>query len=171
MPVPTPSQATPAPSKTMHGARAQLYIDGNLSGVFNQASWGVAYDASPVYILGRYSPAEIALTSQEPVSLTLSGWKIVSANSNDYSGPYSEIGGKMSNLQDLLNAGDITVQIVDRLTNQIILNVINVRTTGYSTSVSARGLEEITVSMVGLIASDESGTQAESAGASDLPPV
>ncbi len=171
MAIPTPSQAVPSPSKVMHGARAMLYIDGNPAGVFNQASWGVAYDASPVYILGRYSPAEIALTSQEPVSLTLSGWRVVSSHANDYAGPYAETGGKMSNLQDLLSAGDITVQILDRQTQQVILTVVNVRTTGYSTSVNSRGLQEMSVSMVGLTASDEFITQSEAAGAQDLPPV
>ena len=38
--------------------------------------------------------------------------------------PYSEIGGSMSDLQDLLNAGEITLQLQDRLTDQVFCSVI-----------------------------------------------
>ena len=45
----------------------------------------------------------------------------------------------------------------------------SVRPTGYSTTINARQLEEVTVTFRGLLVDDEDTTNAESPGASTLP--
>ena len=69
-------------SLTMHGSRALLSINGVAVGIFANCSYGVRYDANPVFILGRFNPAEIALTGQEAIEVQCSGFRVVD------NGPY-----------------------------------------------------------------------------------
>ncbi len=71
-------------------------------------------------------------------------------------------------LQGLLNAEDISLSLFDRKTGKNFLTVVGVRPMGYSSSVSARGVVEISARFMGLRAEDESGSQNESSGASSL---
>lgn len=157
-----------AQAKVMHGARAQLIVGGNKVGIFNSVSYGLAYDTQDVFILGRFSPAEIGYVAQEAVSITASGWRIIDA------GPHDTQGAQVPHLQDLLTHNDISLAIYDRLTNKQVATITGVRPTGYSTSISQRQMQEITVNFKGLLVSDESQPQnAENGGAqnkaSDLP--
>lgn len=140
-------------AKTMHGARAQLAIDGQIVGIFNNVSYGVSYDANPIYILGRFNAAEIALTGMDPISVSAGGFRVIDG------GPYKV--ASVPKLQELLNHEDITLAIFDRQTGKQILTVVGVRPTGYDTSVSARGLQDLTVKFMGLALSDEDGDQDE----------
>lgn len=154
------------PAKVMTGARAQLIVTdpttntGKVVGIFNNVSWGLAYDAQPIYILGRYSPAETVYTGQEPVSISATGWRAVD------SGPH--VAAKVPNLLDLMNHEYMELAVFDRQTNKMIAKIHSVRPTGYSTSVAARGVQEVSVSFIGLLVDDESTTNAELPGASDL---
>lgn len=140
-------------SKTLTGARAKLYINSRLCGVFANCSWDVAYGVSPEYILGRYDAGELTYTDMSPVSLTVSGFRVLN------NGPY-EI-GSVPKLQDLLRHESISVTIVDRGTNREILTVTGVRPTGHSGSSSSRSLFDLSIPMMGLTYSDESGPQAD----------
>lgn len=155
------------PPKVMSGARGKLGIyDRNTGlvtvvGIFNNVSWGLTYDAQPVFILGRYSAAEIDYTAMEPVQVTASGWRVV-----DH-GPH--VDAKVPQLQDLLRHEYLELAIVDRQTNKKIGIIHSVRPTGWSTTLSARQLQETTVTFVGLLVDDESTAMAENAGSTDLP--
>lgn len=152
-----------AVSKVFHGARAKLNIGQNTVGIFTNVSYGVQYDVQPVSILGAMAPVELAYTGQEAIQITASGWRVIGH------GPHDPQGAQVPKLQDLLTHEDITVSLFDRQDDSNpIMVVTGVRPTGYSTSVSARGLQEITVSMVGLKLTDESGDQGEP-GAVQLP--
>lgn len=139
--------------KVMSGARAKLQIfDPNTNsaqtlGIFANVSYALAYDAQPAYILGRYSAAEIDYTAQEPVQITASGFRVVGQGAHKHA--------SVPKLQDLLTHEYISLQIVDRQTGQAIAKITNVRPTGYSTSISARQLEEITVNFIGILVDDE----------------
>jgi hypothetical protein len=150
-----------ATAKVMHGARAQLIIDGKTIGIFSDCSWGLRYDAQPVYILGRFSPAEIGYTAQEAVQVTARGFRIL-----DH-GPHAD--AAVPKLQDLLNHNDITLAIYDRQNDQKIATISGCRPVGYETSVSSRALQEMSVTFMGLLVDDESATNAETVGATDLP--
>jgi hypothetical protein len=146
-------------AKTMHGSRAQLYINGQIVGVFNNVSYGVNYDANPIFVLGRFSAAEIALTGMEPIGVTATGFRVVD------NGPY--VVASVPRLQDLLNHEDISLSIWDRQTNKMIMTVVGVRPTGYSSSIAAKAVSDLTVNFMGLSMSDENDPngQDESPGA------
>jgi hypothetical protein len=154
-------------SKTMSGARAKFAIvdpatgEATVMGIFSQVSWGVVYDAQPVFILGRYGPAEIEYTAQEAVQVTATGWRVIKH------GPHAE--AKVPKLQDLLRHEYITLTIIDRQSNERPMTLHKVRPTGYSTSINARGLEEITVNFMGIVADDESTVNEEDPSAANLP--
>lgn len=134
-------------SRTVHGSRCQLFVSGQIVGIFNSVNYSVRYDATPIHILGRFSPAEIVLSGAEPVSVSATGWRVVD------SGPYKVAG--LSKLQDLLNNEDITLSIFDRQSGAEIMTVVGVRATGFSTSITNRGVQEVTVDFMGLRLSDE----------------
>lgn len=148
-------------AKTMHGARAKLVVDGKVLGIFSAVSYGVTYDAQPVYSLGRFSPQEISLVAQEAISVQASGFRIIDA------GPHGDV--KVPKLQDLLNHTDISLAVLDRQTGKTILNVVGVRPTGYTANLASRALSEIQVNFLGLRQDDEAGAQDESAGATTFP--
>lgn len=148
------------PQKILHGARAQLIVNGKIVGVFTSCQWGVNYDAIPSYILGRFSPAEITYTGQEAISVSATGFRVVD------NGAYVAAG--LPKLQDLMTHEDISLALFDRQTGKQILVVVGVRPIGYSSGSAARSISDFTVNYMGLRAEDESGSQGESSGASDL---
>lgn len=161
-----------AASKVMNGARAKLGIYDPATGltrtvgIFNNVSFGLTFDAQPAYILGAYAPAEIDYTSQEPVSITASGWRVI-----DH-GPHVEAG--IPRLQDLLTHEYLELAIIDRQREAggkdgRITKFRQVRPTGYSTTISARQLEEITCTFMAIRVDDESTTNVEGPGAAFLP--
>lgn len=151
-------------ARTMHGARAQLMIEGKVVGIFSSVNYGVRYDAQPINVLGRFSASEIVLSGMEPVAISATGFRVVD------NGPY-ELAG-VPRLQDLLNnSGELTLSLWDRQSKKHIMTVVGVRPTGYSTSVSARSLQDLTVEFMGLRLSDEHDPngQDESPGATSYP--
>jgi hypothetical protein len=149
-------------AKTMHGSRAQLMIDGEIVGIFNNVQYSVRYDANPVYLLGRFSAAEIVLTGMDTVNVSASGFRVVD------NGPYEV--ADVPTLQELLNHEDITLALFDRQTGKQIMTVVGVRPTGWGTSVGARGLMDLNVDFMGLRLSDEHDPngQDETPGATEI---
>jgi hypothetical protein len=151
--------------KTMHGARAKVYIadPGSspvLVGIFNQIAWGYTYDVQPVHLLGRFGPAELVYTAQEPVSVSCQGFRVV--------GQGAHVQGRMPNKKDLLQHQYIQIVIEDRQTGKTIATVRNCRPVSYSTTLNARNLEEISINYMGLVADDESSDNSD-AGEVQLP--
>jgi hypothetical protein len=144
----------------VNGARAQLIVNGKIVGIFTSCQWGVNYDAIPSYILGRYSPAEITYTGQEAISVTATGFRVVQ------NGAY--VAAALPMLQNLMSHQDISLALYDRQTGLQILTVVGVRPTGYSSGTAARSVSDFTVNYLGLRSEDESGSQGEASGASDL---
>ena len=158
----TPPLSSNTAPRIMNGARAKLgFVDPNqggdipvFCGIFSTVSFGVTYDAQPAYILGRYSAAEIDYTSQDLVHITCSGWRVIGR------GPH--VTAHIPKLQDLLSHQYLTMVIWDRqletkTSSGVIATITQVRPTGYNTTSSARTLQEITCSFVGIMADDESG--------------
>jgi hypothetical protein len=150
--------ATP---KVLHGARAQVYVNGKLVGLLHNISYNVVYDTQDAYVLGRLSAAEIGYTAQEPVTGTLSGWRVVG------NGPH--IVG-LPALQDLLTADYTTLVVIDRLNpTKRVGSITGVRLTGHSGGQAARQFSETVIPYKGLLMGDESVVNVEPAGSSDLP--
>ncbi|WNM70096.1 hypothetical protein [Myxococcus phage Mx1] len=148
-------------AKTMHGSRAQVMIDGQIIGIFTNVSYGVRYDATPIFVLGRFSAAEIVLTGMEAINVSCSGFRVVD------NGPYKV--ASVPRLQDLLNHEDISLSIFDRQTGKQVMTVVGVRPVGYSTSVAAKGIQDLSVEFMGLVLSDENDPngQDETPGATE----
>lgn len=156
-----------APPKVVHGARCQVIIaDPNrgtskVVGLFNSISYGLAYDVQDVFLLGRVSADEIVTTAQETVNVSCSGFRVVGAGAHT--------GAHITSLQDVLTAEYLQLAVYDRQTNKIIAKISSVRPVGFSTSINARQLEEISVSFKGILVGDEDVDNAEPVGSTTLP--
>lgn len=149
-------------AKTMTGARAKVYVDNVLVGIFDSCSYAVNVGAEAIHTLGRYSPQEIAQTSYEAVTVNCSGFRII--------GNGGHVLPKMPKLQDLLNLDTVTLAVIDRQStdNTPILTVQNCIPISYSTGYNAKATSRVQISYLGTHASDESGDQDEG-GAVTLP--
>ena len=147
-----------AKAKVFTGARAKVYVDDVLVGIFDSCTYAVNIGAEPVHILGRYSPAEIAQTSYEAVTVNCSGFRVI--------GNGGHILPKVPKLQDLLQLETVTLAMVDRQStdNVPIMNVQNCIPINYSTGANAKATSRIQVTYLGTHASDESGQQDEGSG-------
>lgn len=156
----------------MNGARAKLAISepgGAVSstqvvGLFSSVSFGLSYHAEPAYILGRYSPAEIDYTSQDVVSITCTGWRVYKHGAHATA--------KVPRLADLLTSDYLSLAVYDRQQKdgeRPMAQFRFVRPTGYSTTLSARGMNEITVHFSGILVDDESGDNNEHTESTNLP--
>ena len=160
-----------APPKVMSGARAKIgYYDPNTGqttfvGIFSDITLGLSYDTQPVYILGRYSAAEIDYTAQAPISFSMSGYRSF--------GHGAHVAGYVPTLDKLLTHEYLTVVVVDRQNpSKNLYKISSVRPLGYNTSLSSRQLEQMSLSFVGIILDDEDTANAETGGAAqamDLP--
>jgi hypothetical protein len=140
-----------AKSQILTGARAKVQIVKNgkavTVGLFANCSWSVNQEKVPAYILGRYSPAEITPTSQEPVRMSLTGYRVVDK------GPYDI--GVATKLIDLLQEEDFGVQVIDRQTGKQIFKAEGCRVTGWSSGVASRGVSDLRIDVIGMIGFDE----------------
>lgn len=156
-----------AAARTMTGARAQLIVadpttgQGKVVGIFNNVNWGMSLDAQPIYVLGRYSPAETVYTAAEAISISATGFRVIDAGAH--------VSAKMPKVQDLMNHEYMELAIFDRQSNKMVAKIHSVRPVRYGTSLAARGVQEITVDFIGLLVDDESTPDnAERPDASDL---
>lgn len=143
------------PQTVMTGARAKVYVDDVLVGIFDSCSYSVNVGAEPQHILGRYSPAEITHTSYEAVSVNCSGFRLI--------GNGGHVLPKMPKLQDLLQLQYVTLSVIDRQQSDDnpIMTVYNCIPVSYSTGYQAKQSSRIQITYLGTHASDEDGEQDE----------
>jgi hypothetical protein len=140
-----------AKAKILTGARAKVLINGKTVGLFSNCTWSLNQEKVANFVLGRFSPAEITPTSQEAVSITLRGYRVVD------SGPYKVANATM--LKDLLTEEDFSVVILDRQPpGKSIFTAVGCRVLGWSSGVAAKGVSDIELRILGLRAEDEHGT-------------
>lgn len=146
--------------RIVHGARIQILVNGKIVGLFTSAQWGVNYDAIPSFILGRFSPAEITYVGQDAISINATGFRVVD------NGAYVAAG--LPKLQELMTHEDIAFAVFDRQTGKKLFNAVGVRPVGYNSGAAARSISDFSVAYLALRAEDESGSQGEAPGASDI---
>ncbi len=147
-------------TKTLHGARGILYIDGKPIGIFENVSTGVNYSHQEPNVIGRFSAPEVVITGMDPIGVRLDGYRIFNQ------GPYA-IG--MTKLQDLLAAErEITVAVEDRgdqtAAEPNVILVLGCKIVSHNFSIAAKQLSRLSMDVVGLCFSDESGVQSEPKG-------
>lgn len=149
------------PSKVMVGARAKVYVNNQLVGIYETCTYNMNIGTEPIHLLGRYSPDEITPTSYEAVTISCSGFRVVGQ------GPH--VLPAVPKLQDLLNLEAVTIAVVDRQTGQTILTAIGCVPNSFNGNHNARATSRVTINYTGLRISDESGAQDEGQGAVSLP--
>lgn len=140
-------------TKVMTGARAKVYIDNQLVGIFETCSYNVNIGTEPIHLLGRFSPDEITPTSYEAVTLSCSGFRVIGAGVHTLP--------KFPKLQDLLNLEAVTIAVVDRQSRAVILTALGCVPNSYNGNHNARATSRVTINYTGLRLSDESGDQDE----------
>jgi len=140
-------------SNTFAGGRAKLYVGESLVGFFDSCNYTVSHGAQPVHILGRFSPAEIAVTSYEAVTVNVSGFRVV--------GHGAFVLPKVPKLQDIINLESIVLTLVDRKTGQKIMTVQNCVAINYSSGSNAKDISRIQITYLGTNLSEEDGDQDE----------
>jgi hypothetical protein len=153
-----------AKSTVLTGARAKVMIGETVVGLFSQCTWSIRQGKEPAFILGRFSPAEIIPTTQEPVSMSLSGYRVVDA------GPYAVANATL--LKNLLDEEDFVITVIDRQTNKTLFRAVGCRVQGWSSGVAARGVSDVRIDVIGMKGEDEfgvaSGGDDEAKNASNL---
>lgn len=156
-----------AKSQTMTGARAKIVIYNPQGtpvsvGLFNNCSWSIRQDKQPLFILGKYNPAEITPTTQEAVQMSLTGFRVIGK------GPYATMNA--TKLSQLLGEEDFVVEVHDRSNpGAPIFRAVGCRVTGWSSGVSARGISDIRIDVVGIRGFDESSANGDDdTGSTDL---
>ena len=138
-----------AQAQILTGARAKILINGKLVGLFSNCTWSIRQEKQPAYILGRYDPAEITPTTQEPVQMRLTGYRVVNA------GPYQVANATL--LKNLLTEEDFQVDVLDRQTGKVIFHAVGCRVLGWSSGVAARGVSDVAIDITGIRGEDEFG--------------
>jgi len=147
----------------MTGARAKVYANEELVGIYESCTYNANFGNEAVHILGRFSPDEIVITSSEAVPVNCSGFRVIGSGVHKLP--------KVPKLQDLLNLENITLVVSDRQTGEITMTLVEAKVTGHSGGVQARATSKVSVSYLGTKMADEEGDQDESAGAASLPNV
>ena len=156
------------PFGVMSGARAKLgFLDPRTGkpvyiGIYTDVSYTYDIDVQPAYILGRYSAASLDNVAMNTVHVTCNGWRVV-----DH-GPMAE--GNFPRLDELAQAGYLSIAIEDRQSGKTIAIIEKVRPMSFSGGFSLRTLAQINMTYVGILLSDETAeTNYEDATAMELP--
>lgn len=159
-------------SSVITGARATVQnAQGKIIGIFDSCSWGAALSLEDIHILGRYTSAEITVTSYNAVSVQCSGYRVYNASQSNFS-PDEAVGtgANFPLVQNLLNLQDFTLSVYDRQNPTTPIAVIqNCVPQSFNNSVNARTVSKLSMSYMGVLVYDETGPQGESAGAATLP--
>lgn len=148
-------------SNTVTGGRAKLYIDNQLAGIFESVSYNKNLGTEAIHTLGKFGPQEIVINSQEAISLTCSGFRVV-----DYG---ATILGKFPKLADLLTYVGVTITVVDRQTGKTMMTAVGCVPNAENGGFNARATSRITVNYVGMLITDESTVNDGESGSTTFP--
>jgi hypothetical protein len=147
---------------TVHGARVVVHIKGEDDkdyevGIFNSVSYSIGITVVPVEVLGSLLPVELVQTGQDVVQVTCSGFRALNA------GPYAQ--SKVPLVNDLLRYDGVTLSIFDRQKatdkasiSQPLMVVKGAKCTGYRTTHNAKGVSDLEITYMGIVATDETAT-------------
>lgn len=153
-------------SQTITGARALVYVNNKLVGTFESCTVSNTTSTEAIHLLGRYTPAEIAITAREAVNITCAGFRVAKNGKT--------LLPAVPKVQDLLNFEPFTITVVDRQSPAnapvVLETIIGCVPTTDNTNYNAKATSRVNISYMGIISSDESGTQSESGVVPDLTP-
>lgn len=150
-------------TKILTGARALVTIGSQRIGFFTNVAWSIRQEKMPEFVVGSYGPMEITSLSQEPVQVTLSGFRVISGDALGAAG--SANGGiialGMTKLSELLNNEvEFNVKIEDRQTGNLIFGVYDAKVIDHNGTVAAKSPSDLRMTIMGLRWGDESAADA-----------
>ena len=138
------------------GARARLSIDGKPIGFATNCSGSEEIQYEPVNVLDNIQTVEFV-----PVGYTVSFQASrVRLIGDPLRGPAKDMFPKLGNnaqehLQNILDLGDMVAQVEDSITNQIFMNLEQVKIASHNWSVGARGIVGEDINFVAVRMRDE----------------
>ena len=135
-------------SRVMTGARAIFRINGTKVALASQCSFSESIQLEAVNVLDKLEVEEYAEVGYT-VDLQCQAFRIQSQSVKQL--------GIMPKLNAILTSGEMTAEIVDRVTNSVILLMEGVKMESRQSTVDARGVMTETWSFKGIKSSDESG--------------
>ena len=153
--------------KIMTGARGILKINGQVIAYASNVSWTRITAYQTINVLGMYSTARFEPTGYD-CTVNCSIFRFTKEGGQ---GNSPERLGIRPTLQTLISSPDITIEVIDRKTNETVLLVKRARCTQDSGGIDARGIYTINCNFVGVWAEDsDSPDQSEASPAGKIPP-
>lgn len=151
-----PKDSGSIPSKIMTGARAVVYFADQPAAIFTNVAVSSRQEKVPAFTLGRYSPVEQTPTAQDPISLSLTGWRVFGK------GPFKH---GVTLVRGLIAEGTFIVKIFDRQnfdSKRPMLTVRECRVVQWATGFVSRSQSDLRLEISGLVVEDEdSGDNSE----------
>jgi len=129
-------------AKSVVSANVKVIINNRIYGLVNNASWTIDYGVRPIYEIDRITPREFAPGSYS-IKFSLGGVKIIKEYFEDlriianpglnYSLPY------------------ISIVIIDRITNEPLLNIRAAMIESLQQNISSKGLMTFNLNGVGFV--------------------
>jgi len=130
-------------SKSVVSANVKVILNNRISGFVNNASWNIDYGIRPIYEIDRVTPREFAPGTYS-VKFSLSGLRIIKEYFED--------------LRLIANPGlnyvlpYISVAILDRITNEPLLNIRSAMIDSMQQSISSKGIMSFNLNGMGFTA-------------------
>lgn len=136
-------------SNTITGARAIFIVNGNKVAYTNSLNYNISQNLTPIDVLDQLVPAEFAETGYA-VDCQCSSFRVYNSSPMQL--------GIQARLEDLLNQGELTIEVHDRQNpGAPALLIERCKMSGRSGSFDARGVWQEQWSFVGIKFSDETG--------------
>jgi len=146
-------------STVLSGAKITFFLGDMTTPVAygTQVNYTVNYELVPIHCIDRLAPVEHAETATS-VSFSVSRFRVPKVDNKPGTGSPVELGWQ-SKLQNIFTQGTIKARLYDKVGQQNILVIDEVKMASRSGSVAARDIANETLEFVGIIAYDEAGEQ------------
>lgn len=135
-------------SQVFTGAKAIFRLNGTQVAFASSVSWTENIQLEDINVLDRIDTVELAEVGYA-VDLTAQTFRVANQSVRQL--------GLMPRLDDILTAGVLTAEVVDRVSNAIILLMEGVKMESRQSSIDARGVATESLSFRGTRSSDEAG--------------
>ena len=133
-------------SKSSTGARVEFKMGNDAVLYANALNYTIAHAHQPVDVLGKLEPEEYSEVGYT-VNFTCTMFRI--------SNQGAEKQGLRPQLQNILRQEELSVTLMDKVSNVTLVHITGVKCTQEDFTVSARDIGQLTLNFVGIIASTD----------------
>jgi hypothetical protein len=156
--------------KMMSGARAIFRVNNRVIAFATNANYTIQIPHTAVNVLGRFTPARHEPTGAE-VSVACTVMRFTKKGGAGNSPQKKGSENVLPRIQDILNTDTLSIEIIDRQTDETLLMVAQARCTQRSGSMGSRDLLSEGWQFVGILGEDsDSGPQNEASTPGITPP-